>query len=60
MHVGGWAAAGRFPPPDPRVQAAKRLNQDRNMGIDEICKTLGISRLTFFRYLALADAAGKD
>ena len=45
---------------DPRVQAAKRLNQDRSLGIDEICKTLGISRSTFYRYLALADGVKKD
>ena len=37
----------------PRVQAAKRLNQDRSPGIDEICKTLNISRSTFYRYLAI-------
>ena len=41
----------------PRVQAAKRLHQDRTLGIDDICKTLGISRSTFYRYLALTDAA---
>ena len=40
---------------DPRVAAAKRLHQDRSLSIDEICKTLGISRPTFYRYLALAD-----
>ena len=44
---------------DPRVQAAKRLNQDRGLEIDEICQTLGISRPTFCRYLALPDAAAK-
>ena len=44
---------------DARVQAAKRLNQDRSLGIDEICKTLGISRSTFYRYLALADGVKK-
>ena len=40
---------------NPRLQAAKRLNQDRSLGIDEICETLRISRSTFYRYLALAD-----
>ena len=45
---------------DPRVQAAKRLHQDRSLGIDEICKTLGMSRSTFYRYLALADGVRKD
>ena len=42
---------------DPRVTAAKRLHQDRSLSIDEICKTLGISRPTFYRYLALSDSA---
>ena len=45
---------------DPPVQAAKRLYQDRSLGIDEICKTLGISRSTFCRHLALADGVRKD
>ena len=53
---------GRRPIPgsDPRVQAANRLNQDRSLGIDEICRTLGISRSTFYRYLALDDEVRKD
>ena len=38
---------------DPRVQASKRLNQDRSLGIDEICQTLRISRSTFHRCLAI-------
>ena len=44
---------------DPRVAAAKRLHQDHTLGIDDICKTLGISRSTFYRYLAWPDAAAK-
>ena len=45
---------------DPRVVTAKRLHQDRTLSINEICKTLGISRPTFYRYLTLSDVAGKD
>ena len=45
---------------DPRVAAAKRLHQDRNLEINEICQTLRISRSTFYRYLALADGVRKD
>ena len=41
------------------VVTAKRLHQDRRLSIDQICKTLGISRPTFYRYLALTDAAAK-
>ena len=40
---------------DPRVVSAKRLHQDRSLSIDQICGMLGISRPTFYRYLALAD-----
>ena len=48
---------GRKPisPDDPPVVTAKRLHKDRSLSIDEICKTLGISRPTFYRYLALPD-----
>ena len=42
---------------DPRVVTAKRLHKDRNLNIDQICKTLGISRPTFYRYLALQDTS---
>lgn len=42
---------------DPRVAAAKRLHQDRSLSIDEICRTLGISRPTFYRYLALSNTS---
>ena len=45
---------GRKPisPDDPRVVTAKRLHKDRSLRIDQICKRLGISRPTFYRYLA--------
>ena len=42
-----------IPISDPRVQTAKQLNQDRSLGIAEICQTLEISRSTFYRYLAI-------
>ena len=42
---------------DPRVVTAKRLHKDRGLSITQICKTLGISRPTFYRYLALPDSA---
>ena len=52
---------GRRPIPSdhPRVVTAKRLHHDRGLSIKQICKTLGISRPTFYRYLALPDAATK-
>ena len=36
-----------------KVRAAKKLSGDRSITIDEICKTLGISRSTYYRYLAM-------
>ena len=38
---------------DPRVVTAKQLHKDRSLSIDQICRTLGISRPTFYRYLAM-------
>ena len=60
----GLAAAraqGRWrSPADSRVVTAKRLHQDRRLSINHICKTLGISRPTFYRYLALARSPQKS
>jgi DNA invertase Pin-like site-specific DNA recombinase len=46
---------GRKPiaPHDPRVKTAKRMHQNRDLSIKQICETLNISRPTFYRYLAL-------
>jgi len=41
---------------DPKVLTAKRMHKNHGMSISEICKTLKISRPTFYRYLALPDA----
>lgn len=42
-----------------KVRAVKKLSGDRSITIDDICKTLGISRSTYYRYLAMppGDAA---
>lgn len=40
---------------DPRVKMAKRMHQDQEISINQICETLKISRPTFYRYLALPD-----
>lgn len=37
----------------PKVQMAKRMHKDHNMKIDDICKTLKISRASFYRYISL-------
>ncbi|MCB9092710.1 MAG: recombinase family protein [Halobacteriovoraceae bacterium] len=39
---------------DPRVKTAKRMHEDKSIKIEEICKTLRISRPTLYRYLSLA------
>jgi DNA invertase Pin-like site-specific DNA recombinase len=36
-----------------KVRAAKKLSSDRSITIDDICRTLGISRSTYYRYLAM-------
>lgn len=37
----------------PKVLMAKKMHQDYNMSINDICKTLQISRASFYRYLTL-------
>ena len=39
---------------DPKVLTAKKMHQDHNMSIDNICNTLKISRSTFYRYINLS------
>ena len=38
---------------DPRVLTAKRMHKDHGMSIDNICKTLKISRASFYRYIGM-------
>jgi len=40
---------------DPRVKTACRMHRDHELSVDQICKTLDISRATFYRYLAVAN-----
>ena len=40
---------------DPKVQMAKRMHKDHGMSIEKICKTLNISRATFYRYVAIPE-----
>jgi DNA invertase Pin-like site-specific DNA recombinase len=37
---------------DPKLVLAKKLHGDTSLTIDEICKSLHISRSTYYRYLA--------
>ena len=41
---------------NPKVLTAKRMHKNHGMSIDDICKTLKISRASFYRYLSLDDA----
>jgi len=36
---------------DKQVDMLHQLAADKNRSVDEICKTLGISRMTFYRYM---------
>lgn len=38
---------------NPKVMMAKNMHKDHGMSIDNICKTLKISRASFYRYLSL-------
>ena len=38
---------------NPKVIMAKNMHKDHGMSIDNICKTLKISRASFYRYLSL-------
>jgi DNA invertase Pin-like site-specific DNA recombinase len=38
---------------NPKVLTAKRMHKNHGMSIDDICKTLKISRASFYRYLSL-------
>lgn len=43
------------PNTDTKVVMAKRLHADQNNSIAEICKTLGVSRATLYRYLSASE-----
>jgi DNA invertase Pin-like site-specific DNA recombinase len=38
---------------NPKVIMAKNMHKDHGMSIDDICKTLKISRASFYRYLSI-------
>lgn len=38
---------------NPKVMMAKNMHKDHGMSIDDICKTLKISRASFYRYISL-------
>ena len=40
---------------DPKIQTAKKMHQTHEMTINDICKTLKISRATFYRYLGMKE-----
>ena len=40
---------------DPRVKTAKHMHKNREISVNEICRTLQISRPTFYRYLAIPE-----
>ena len=45
---------GGRPPVDldeAKVRAARRLHDDHTLSIDDICKTLNISKSTYYRYV---------
>ena len=49
----------RIQPDNPKVQMAKKMHKDHGMSIDDICKTLKLSRASFYRYLSIAKETTK-
>lgn len=45
----------KISPKNPKVLMAKKMHKNHGMSIDDICKTLNISRASFYRYLSLDD-----
>ena len=43
----------------PQVRMAQTLATDRRVSVPEICRSLRISRATFYRYVALAQQAAE-
>ena len=50
---------GRKPLPadTPRVVLAKKLHRDKSVRIEDICRTLRISKTTLYRYINMGDGA---
>ena len=45
----------RKPNTDTKIVMAKQLHADQNNSIADICTTLGVSRATLYRYLAMGE-----
>jgi DNA invertase Pin-like site-specific DNA recombinase len=43
----------KIEPDNPKVLTAKKMHKDHGMSIENICKTLKISRATFYRYVGM-------
>lgn len=43
----------KMDPSDPKIITARKLHADKTIPINDICKTLGISRPTLYRYLKI-------
>ncbi len=43
-----------------KVRAAKKLSGDKSISIDDICRTLNISRSTYYRYLSMDHSDTED
>ena len=45
----------KISPIDPKVLMAKKMHKNHGMAINDICKTLKISRASFYRYVNMCD-----
>jgi DNA invertase Pin-like site-specific DNA recombinase len=44
----------KLPDTDRKIQMASKLHGDPSNSISDICKTLGVSRATLYRYLSMS------
>lgn len=53
-----WAK--KISPKNPKILMAKRMHKNHGMSIDDICKTLNLSRASFYRYLTLDELSSSN
>ena len=52
---GRKGARKRISSKNPKVLTAKKMHKNHGMSIEDICKTLNISRASFYRYISLSE-----
>ena len=50
----------KMDPNDPKILTARKMHAEHNMCVPDICRTLQISRTSFYRYLGIAKKTGSN